>query len=288
MVWVSSRQQNASDCRLCAALTVASHVPQMRSYNLMPPPPPPWSAGGSTWLLVLAESTNFQRVAVSADGGTVAVVSKGGIVQTVTTSPKIYVSGYWSTVSLGVPGYVSINSIAITGNGSKIVVSANPSGKFVGGVYYSTDRGRTFSDDAACLDASVYDVCSLGAGGSDFFGFTKLAMSRDGAYYIATLANSALSLHSNIAYPPGVYTAKSSESFRWTLRFSFSNSVYFTGLAASIDGRHLVAPGGFSSFSQPGEIWTSDDFGLTWAPAARCVWPLTSDGRMIGALGVLS
>ena len=43
VVWVSSRQQNASDCRLCAALTVASHVPQMRSYNLMggPPPPPP-------------------------------------------------------------------------------------------------------------------------------------------------------------------------------------------------------------------------------------------------------
>ena len=193
---------------------------------------------GMTWNVIPGTSgKNWFSIASNIDGTKVAAVDRGGHIWTSTNSGST-----WIQRSVDQGAARDWGSIASSSDGSKLVaVAANSNDN--GFIYTSTDSGVNWTD--------------FTPGGVT--GFTGVSSSHDGARLAAT------------TWANGIYIS-SDFGHTWT-RCSLTvpnpgDSTLLQMVSMSGDGSRLVT-GSRPYSSNGGIVFTSSDFGVTWASSAQ-------------------
>ena len=212
-----------------------------------------------TWTPTSAPNAGVTSIASSADGTKLVA----GIFGRIYTSTNSGIT--WTTNN--VP-FIAWPSIASSADGLKLAaVAANG-----GGIYTSTNSGAVWTQTSAPTN----DLRSI-------------ASSADGSLLVAVTGNRPRT-HGSIFI-------STNSGVSWT-QTTASTNYYWTSVAASADGRKLVAAAGYA-FSGPGYpplqngIYTSTNSGITWtltsAPSNYWVSVATSaDGRQLVASAQLT
>ncbi len=227
--------------------------------------------GGATWATnnqpVYSSSVTFLSVATSADA--TEIVGVGGTACWVSTD----FGNTWS--SNNVPGATVLSSVAMSADGTKLVVASGQAGSpqnVNGPICISTNSGMTWSQTKAPTNNWV-----------------AVASSADGSKLVAAV-------HSNNQHSPSgncIYISTNSGT-SWIMSDAPTNIAWWS-VASSADGRKVVAANAVT-LTDPvlwGSVYTSTDSGMTWksndVPAAEW-WSVSSssDGTRLVAIGYQS
>lgn len=232
------------------------------------------SNSAQTWTQTSAPSTNWQSVAVSADGR-VLVAATGHQVAVGNLVGGIFVSTNSGTswAQTSAPGTNFYNSVAMSADGMRLAASFIYHNAASGGVCYSADSGTTWILSSAVISphfigfphfvASSSDGTKLVAVGGSIYTSADGGVNWSSNSLSANWASAASSADGNklaaVALGGSAVFLSTNAGISWT-----SNSVpygKFIDVALSADGSHVIAAG---NPQIPGPIYTSPDFGVTW------------------------
>jgi photosystem II stability/assembly factor-like uncharacterized protein len=232
-----------------------------------------------TWSRVDAVNAGWNGLAISTNGNVVVAASATALA--ISTE-----SGANRANMASVPGAGSYNAVAISANGSKLLVARSDKKlyTYTGSAWMaSTSPVLDWTSVASSADGTRLVAVASGTNvyvsSNSGTNWTAVASARDWE----TVTSSADGLKLAAAVYNGLIYTTTDGGTNWTARGSVNR--YWTSIASSADGSKLAAT------EVNGQIYTSDDGGATWtARESARAWSsiaMSADGKLLlaGVLG---
>ncbi len=220
-------------------MKIATHILLLKLMLVFP-------ANSQTWLPTSAPVTNWQAVAMTADGSKLAAVVNGGSVYVSTNSGVTWEASAVTNSSW--------HTVACSADGGLLVVAGGP-------IYVSTNWGATWV--TSNTPTTLY--------------IPSVAVSADGTKLTAVQYCPGYTCES------AIYTSTNCGA-TWVQTAAPAYTPW-RAVACSAEGRQILAVERGEYIAGAGRIWISLDYGSTWAPSYMPYHPWssicsTADGRI--------
>jgi photosystem II stability/assembly factor-like uncharacterized protein len=232
----------------------------------------------ATWTKLSAANASWNGLALSTNGNVVAAASATGL--TISTD-----GGTTVTNATGIPGSGSYNAVAVSANGSRLLLARGTQLYTYSGGSWAASSSPALSWASVASSAGGTNLVAVASGDkvhvstNSGTSWSAVGAARDWEAVTSSADGTKLA---GAVYNGLIYTTTDGGT-NWTARGSVNR--YWTSIASSADGSKLAAT------EVNGQIYTSDDGGATWtARESARAWSsiaMSADGKLLlaGVLG---